>query len=271
MKSSDKLSTKNGKRSVILLSGYLALSIPINWIYHYFYIPPRPDWLDLLFFISSYLIIALLILEEKSSLDVSHIDKCSLFIFLVFGSLLRPIDTSSLFLQWFGFIVFCGIAFMLFISLRRNKFKLSETRMIGLWIFIGIIVGGGRLIIFAILGGSYDNFPGLSAETITRIIFYFIYQLGNTTISEEFIYRGFLWGIMLRYGYENKWILLISSILFTFSHVDFFMRRKILSIIGLFVFSLLVGLSAWKSRSLVPCLIAHALTNTIANIFIIYL
>ncbi|MEW6499308.1 MAG: hypothetical protein AB1589_43550, partial [Cyanobacteriota bacterium] len=192
-------------KTFILIAGYLIIRIPIIQIIVYYYKSVVPDWVELLFFISAYFIIALLIHEERDHLGDFHMDKLSLVVFLLFGAVLRIFE-ASLVVKCFGGLAFGLIALWLIIALRRSKVQLLGKQKMGFWIIAGFLVGAGPLIFSAILiliamlvsSGSrvspsslpFRSLLGLPSEGLYYIVFYFIDHLGNLAISEEPVFRG---------------------------------------------------------------------------------
>ena len=251
------------KKSLILIAVYLILVIPVNKFFQYLYVPPWPEWLSLSFYLSLYLIIGLLIYEERENLANSNIDKSFLILFLIFGSILRIMNSGNPIILCVGNLLFVLIAFWLFIVMRKSKPQFSHPRLMGVWLLIAILVGIWEVALFAGLGFFEDTLSGLLSKTTYNVVGYFFYSLGNPALSEEPVFRGFLWGIMRRFGYKEKTILCFQAILFTLAHFDFNSKQPVVVFfVGTLIFSVLVGFIAWKSRSVTPGLVAHALHNT---------
>jgi membrane protease YdiL (CAAX protease family) len=252
--------------SLYLLIGYFILIVLVNRMIQSYFQYELPEWLSLLYYFLSYLIVALLIWFEKYHLEESNIDIIYITIFILFGSIFRPIFVQTEFLVFFSRVPFIIIAVYLLLSLQKSSYILSKPNKLILWIAFGFLWGIGEWIIRVKSGFTFsrpDQPPLLlSFQPLIFFLNYFI----NTTLTEEAIFRGFLWSAIKRYGFSNSRILIIIAILFTFSHFYLFQTNSLFSYVYLFVFSLFAGLAAWKSHSVIPGMIAHALHNTIVSI-----
>jgi membrane protease YdiL (CAAX protease family) len=101
----------------------------------------------------------------------------------------------------------------------------------------------------------------------------FLYQLGYAAVTEEPLFRGFLWGYLRNLGWREVWIWLFQAGLFWLSHFYYFSRMPIsfwLVPIG----ALILGALAWRSRSIATSMAAHAamngLTQPLANLLLFY-
>jgi membrane protease YdiL (CAAX protease family) len=264
-----EIGSRSRKWSLILLTGYFLFVIPINWISQYFFKPPWPDWFHILLNISIYLIISLLIWVERHNLSENNIDKCSIFIFLIFGSILRPIYTANIFLKGITYITFLLISGSLFLALRRTKIELSNSRNLIFGIFLGSIWIIGEIVLWFVSSASPEKIPWFQVKWLPSFVLLFFHYLSSNSISEEPVFRGLLWGVLRRSNFTNKHIILIQATLFTIGHINLYLAKPISYYIGflggLFIFSLFQGFIAWKSQSIVPCYLIHAFHNTMGN------
>jgi membrane protease YdiL (CAAX protease family) len=254
----------------VLLFGLLFLRIVILGIIGSFI---HPDWLSPLFEVGTYLLTAIFIWWERSHLEEFHIDGIALILILT----LKPIQT--LILKYWHFntlltfpnplaIVLWIIPFILLIILILNKFKFPKIRLnILVWIIIGFISG----IVTDLITGypmSFQVNANLLPYTIKQFIstlspYLFIYQAGYAGISEEPLFRGILWGYLRRIGVSNLRILLIQTLLFMFGHIYYIKTAPFSLFIGVPIAAIVLGLLAWRSKSIATSIAAHATMNAI--------
>jgi membrane protease YdiL (CAAX protease family) len=251
------------KLTLLLIVCYLLISIPINWILQYFLGTPWPDWMLILLDLIDYIIISLLIWVERFHLEDYHIDFWSICLFLLFGSLLRPIYTHNPVVAFLSNISFIFIGVLLFLGLRKKHIRLSKSSRPFIWLLVGSIF---CLLEIFMITRVFMPLIGISVPASIPIVNYFsmfMFYLCNVAISEEALFRGFLWGTLYKFGYSLKKIFIIQAVLFTAAHIRFYQPEPIVAYLGIFGLSLLYGFLAWKSKSIFPSIITHAIHDTI--------
>lgn len=93
-----------------------------------------------------------------------------------------------------------------------------------------------------------------------------IIQIAYVAIYEEAIFRGFLWGYLEKKKWDNKWILVFQGILFWLLHLYYLPNSPIVFWISVPLVGLILGLVAWRSRSITTTIIIHALYNTLGRL-----
>jgi membrane protease YdiL (CAAX protease family) len=81
-------------------------------------------------------------------------------------------------------------------------------------------------------------------------------------LCEEFLYRGFVMGVLLRLGWRGWLVVMVSSILFGFAHA--YQGRS--GVIGTMVLGLLFAVVRLAYDSLVPVIVWHAVVDLVAGI-----
>ncbi|MDD5370609.1 MAG: CPBP family intramembrane metalloprotease [Anaerolineaceae bacterium] len=87
------------------------------------------------------------------------------------------------------------------------------------------------------------------------------YQLGYAAVSEEPIFRGFLWGYLRKSGYREVWIWLFIAGLFVLAHLNYLKTAPILFGFTVPLSALVLGWLAWRSRSNATSMVAHGVMN----------
>jgi membrane protease YdiL (CAAX protease family) len=117
-------------------------------------------------------------------------------------------------------------------------------------------------------GFTGHDYTALSSVT-TSTGAAFLYQLGFAAISEEPVFRGFLWGYLRRSGLREIWVWLAQAVLFMSAHLYFKDALPFNFWVVVPAAGLLLGLLAWRSRSIAAGMLAHAAYN--AGVYVILL
>lgn len=235
-------------------------------------------WLTPVYQIGTYLLTCCLIYWERKQLADFHIDRLALAIII----LLKPIQTiiltiwkmqydSLAFPKWPSLIIwFISLGLMIALLIDRPSLaKLSKNSY--KWFGIGIMVG---LFTELLLGypGSFQVdksqilSPSFLFVSIKEIPLLFLYQLGYAAVSEEPLFRGFLWGYLQKAGWKSVWIWLFQAVLFSIGHIYYLKRFPISFWIIVPVGALVLGGLVWRSKTISSSLAAHATLNALGNV-----
>lgn len=87
-------------------------------------------------------------------------------------------------------------------------------------------------------------------------------------ITEEFVFRGFLMGILCRLGFGRWRANLVQSIIFICAHWYWFAEKNLWGIVNVVVFAPLAGYITLKRKNLAGAFVLHVGEGSILNIFI---
>lgn len=219
-----------------------------------------------------YAITAAMMAVARKSFRDFRIDRLSIILFIVFGTVLRippPSAVASAIDP--TYYAFGLIALVLAVVVHRSrKIRGRWASTDWRWLVMGAFSGLVLVPVFAILG------PLFSGESIrlrpawpitTGALFLtFIYQMGHTAILEEPVFRGFLWGYLEQRRWHPAYIWQLQAALFWIAHLRYYERPFTLWV-ALPVGGLLFGWLSWKSRSISASLLAHAVYNTVGAFF----
>jgi len=264
----------------ILLGGLLFLRLPfLTGIAMFAF----PIWLMPVYEIGTYLLIACLIYLERKHLSDFHIDKLSLIIIIVF----KPMQTILLIIMgledrplalphWPSLLIWL-IAISLAVVLLRDRQDLPRFTIKSLgWFGIGLMVGLITVLLMAYPGTLQLN-PNQYASTSTFLIeikelpITFSYQLGFAAINEEPLFRGFLWGFLLKSGWKNIWICLFQAFLFVMGHFYNLHTYPVSFWVIVPFCALVLGAIVWRSKTISSSLAVHAIANALLFITSLYL
>jgi len=254
----------------LVLIGLLILRIPFSAGMRFFNI--QWVWEDTVYQIGTYLLTTFLIWWEWDNLAEYHLDTLAVIIIL----LLKPIQTLSAMLFGYGryFLPFPGIPSLmvwliaivctLAIWGKGSKLPGIKSKDIG-WLLFGMIVGLLTMIVLS-YPMSFQVREGTDRGNLLGTSLYFVYQIGQAAISEEPLFRGFLWGYLRKMKWREIWIWLFQASLFTFSHIYYLNTYPISLWIVIPVIALVLGWLVWRSRTITSSMVAHGMMNAIGNI-----
>lgn len=259
--------------AVMLILRLVVLGL-VAWL-----LKPTPAWLDPVYQTGTYLLTLFLIFWERERLADFHIGWLAVGIILIF----KPLET--LYLAIMGFeqklpMAFPGpwaltvwaaalvmTAWCFAAKPTFNKVSRGDRR----WFVLGLLAGAATAAVLsvpmALQLGMLDDTMQISQPTplfgllFSALVFDIPYQLGYAAVSEEPLFRGFMWGWLRRVGWKDHWIWLFQSGLFMLSHIYYIGRLPYSFWIVVPVGSLVFGWLAWRSRSIATSMAAHAALN----------
>lgn len=222
--------------------------------------------------LAEYVMIAAMIVVARKSLRDFRIDRLSVILFILFGSILRippQVELGSAFGPiYFVFgLTALGLGVVVFRS-RQNRAGLAG--MDWRWLVVGLLSGVVLALVLGTFGsvisrGSIRLQPAWPITT-GGLFLTFLYQMGHSAILEEPAFRGFLWGYLERHRLHPASIWQLQAVLFWLAHLRY-LDRPFTLWIALPVGGLVFGWLSWKSRSISASLLAHAAYNTIGAFF----
>ncbi len=265
----------------LLLAGLLVLRLPFLGGVRFF---ASPSWLSPAYQIGTDLLTAGLIWWERGRLTEFHIDGLALWIIL----LAKPIQTLYLTLVWHMnagayadplsfpnwpalccWVIAGGLAVALWLS-HQPWPKLSRPSFV--WAGLGILAGLLAAVLLALpMSLQVTDAPSFSSSVVRNALGVgapsFFYQLGYAAVSEEPLFRGFLWGYLRQAGWKNRWILLTQAGLFVLGHIYYLTAAPISFWMVVPLGALVLGGLVWRSKLLSSSLAAHATVNAIGYSF----
>ncbi|WP_420316768.1 CPBP family intramembrane glutamic endopeptidase [Ekhidna sp.] len=179
------------------------------------------------------------------------------------GSLIKY---GCIFLLVIVFIVARRVPMKTGLGLSRSKKSILEQIKISLFVFclIGLIpkVLFG-LWPYGLVGSGPSHWHILNGEWNFG---FWIYMLASSIIIppivEELFFRGFTLS-RFKDGFNYGYAILLMAIMFSTFHTQYFQLTtiSILSLISLFLGSIIFGYIKYYTGSILPCFIAHALAN----------
>jgi membrane protease YdiL (CAAX protease family) len=257
-----------------LLAGLLFLRLPFLGGIALF---ASPNWLDPTFQIGTYLLTACLIWWERDRLVDFHIDKLALSIIILF----KPIQTIILVIWDFNYLplafpnlpslAFWVISLGLFLAIWLSHAHLPKlSRLSSRWFGVGILVGFISTLIMAYpmsldIARSQIHFEPNIWVILLEAPRDFFYQLGYAAVSEEPLFRAFLWGYLHKAGWKTVWIWLFQAGLFMLGHIYYIPKYPFLFWLIVPLSGLILGALIWRSKTISSSLAAHATMNALGH------
>jgi membrane protease YdiL (CAAX protease family) len=268
----DRATKSTDRILFILIISYLFVRvIIITWLQRIFK-GTMNDWMILFIEFIMYLITVMLFIFGRRNLSHFNIDKLSFVLFILFGTLLRTSSTGNFsIIEIFFYFMFFSVTIYLIVKVRLSGSELKRWEIKDLkWILIGIAVGIGFSLLIAtpryITSQFTPDFISIEPQNVGQFIMAFVHSFGHSSIMEEPVFRGFLWGYLRNRGWNSKWIWLTQAGLFWLAHLRY-IDRTYTFWFTVPVSGLLLGWLAWKSRSITPSMITHTLYNATSVFF----
>jgi membrane protease YdiL (CAAX protease family) len=257
--------------AIILL---LILRIPYSIILTYTS-ADNTGWGPAFFQLVTYVLTIFLIWWERQDLREMYIDTLAVLLIVLFKPLQTliliywGIDTPITFPHPAGLLIWvAAVALIICLWRTMNKPALISNPL-NLWPIAGLLVG----IAFSAMVnlGSFFHIqelvpqPSVTASTGLALS----YQIGFAAVSEEPLFRGFLWGYLRRLGWSDTRSWILQAALFMLAHLYFINALHFQFWILVPAAGLILGLLAWRSRSIAPGMLAHAAYNAGAYILLL--
>lgn len=156
---------------------------------------------------------------------------------------------------------------------RSFGFRLAEARVLWWSLCLGLAVSGLLHWLAMLMGVQETAMAGLAAWQV--ILFFWV----AAPVQEEVIFRGLLQGT-LQQGFPGfipvaRWrfsvAAVVSAVAFALVHLALFTvgassGTAVFAVVSALILGLLAGQLRWKSGSLVPCFVIHALFNITGSI-----
>jgi len=235
-------------------------------------------WVIPVYEVGTYFLVAVLLVWERQALTEYHITPLAIWIIILFRpleTLYYPIlvnktDSPMAFPRLPSLLIFI-IALGLFIHFRPHLLNgKADQRQDWKWILIGGAVGLAMAIITSFpLSYQFGPFdPNNKNFALSSLLYGLIgipQQIGYAAVSEEPVFRGFLWGYLRRNGWRDQWIWLFQAGLFVLAHLYYFNTAWISFLFLIPLSGLVLGWLAWRSRSIATSMVAHGIFNSLGS------
>jgi len=218
-----------------------------------------------------FILIILLVITNSGSLEMYNIDKITLICILL--SILIPryslLELPKLLIQIFYWI--SGIGLLVYFIKRLLPVTPLRIRLF-YWIIISVIASIIISIPLTLLTRNIYHQPNILYDSGKMIVsglmipIYSLYFFSISILSEEIVFRGFLWGVLRECQISEKRIFIISSFLFWISHINYYDRPFSFWIVVPLV-SMFLGWITYKSKSCSPPFFGHVIINAVKVAF----
>ena len=256
---------------LLLLSGLIFLRFPFIILMSYHKIRILVSVAHDIYYNGTYLITAVLIILKRDSLSDYNIDLFSLFILIIApvaeilsGYLLTKAAITGT-IQPNSFKIAVSILLLLTLLLARPKLRKKSIKETLLWLLIAVIAG----LCAGVLMGIGLSIQGEGRNPNHPSIYYFlgsfIIQLSNAAVTEEPLFRGFLWGLLKKTNWKDSQICLFQAALFILGHIYYLGKYNYSFFVIVPISALILGLLVWRSKSIGTSMVTHGLINSVAD------
>lgn len=269
------------------LLGLLILRIPFLGGLEFFNVQWK--WINTIFQIGTYLLTTFLVWWELENLAEYHMNTFVVMLIMIF----KPIQTL-LVAVWGGnkydlafpttpglMIWLIAVVFAIGIWWKRSKLPRGQPIKVG-WLFMGILAGLLAAIClsypmslqiaarpdfaYLVYGGS-ASIKNAAKDMLGGTPLDFLFQVGYAAVTEEPLFRGFLWGYLRKLKWREIWIWLFQAGLFMLGHIYYLNNSPFSFWIIVPAGGLLLGWLAWRSRTIASSMMAHGAMNATAYTF----
>ncbi|OKY25614.1 CPBP family intramembrane glutamic endopeptidase [Thalassotalea sp. PP2-459] len=106
-----------------------------------------------------------------------------------------------------------------------------------------------------------DFLDRLSDSALTLLLGFIVICLIGPVL-EEIVYRGILFTVLQRTGMHTSLVLIITTSIFTFIHVQYDAQQ----LAFIFIYGLLLGIIRYKTNNILLCIAIHMIHN-VYNLF----
>jgi len=237
------------------------------------------------FEVSTYFLTACLIWRERERLADFNINTLAIAIIILFKPIetivwlflalpqVSPAFTHPLSLTIWTIVMSLAIwiiAIGLLVALRRSHTRLPKIQTPS---FRWFIIGAAVCVVNGLLSGYPMSFQIDKSELMAgkpelllgllMVVISFVNQVGAAAVTEEPAFRGFLWGHLRKMNWPEGWIWLFQAGVFWLVHIYHLRSAPFSFWIVVPKDALILGLLAWRSRSIVASIAAHAAGNAL--------
>lgn len=254
---------------ITLMTGLFLLRFPLLIIVSFVPMNVDRNVIFVIFMNGTYLLTSFVLILERDRLAEL---KFNLFAAVIFvgASIIRIFAyqglriTTAFWDLWFpaGLSVLMGI----FFAFNYKRLHKDNVRYYIKWIIVSALVGALMAIISSTVDVMIDPQARSSMQaTFTVLVGAFFIQIANAAVSEEPLFRGFLWGYLEKKGWRQKRILFFQAGLFCLGHI-YYLPDNPIYFLWAFIIPLFLGLLVMKSKSVGSSMIAHGIVNSLSDL-----
>lgn len=258
---------------IIFVALLVILRFPLTIAYCYDVIKLSGYVFNTIFINLTYVLTISLIIYERKNLSKFNITTSTIILLGVMPFIAFTLrfwssrwfeKTSFDFLNYVS-LIFAGILLILFFTSKLTLTKENIKKTLVNTIFVLIMA----CITIIIMSGisSIGKFKDLE---FSKILPAFVFQVYMAAMSEEPLFRGFIWGYLRDFKWKEFYILIFQSALFMFGHIYYFTAflsgtMPIFIFIRTFIAAFIFGLMVMKTKTISSSIITHGLINSICQ------
>ncbi|HAL17688.1 MAG TPA: hypothetical protein DCP32_13380 [Anaerolineaceae bacterium] len=231
------------------------------------------SWVAPTYEVGTYLLTAILLIWESHSLPDYHITNFVIWLVILFKPLetiylsnLARLNSPLAFPKIPGLLIWL-IALGLLWHFRTRLFTKGAVQKQDLrWVLLGALGGLVAVLIIAYPMSFQVSPPDPRGKySVLSVLINGLktipYQIGYAAVSEEPVFRGFLWGYLRKNGWRDVWIWLFQAGLFSLAHLYYINTAPISFWFIVPLLALVQGWLVWRSRSIATSMVAHGVAN----------
>lgn len=258
---------------IIIMVGLITLRFPFLFAAKYNIIKIPQNTTLMIFGNITYLLSAVLIIYERKRLSNFNIDIFSIFLFIgipiltPFMNMIIRYFNPLLKLNFSIFQIVLALLLCVFLIVFPPKLDRKSFKKIVTWFFISIVIGLIISIIFAYLicRQKHVGFVLRYGYELPLVLSLFMQQIRTAAISEEPLFRGFIWGYLNEKKWKWHWIWIFQTLLFMIAHLYYVPDSLYSFFLIVPISGLILGYIAGRSKSIGNSMICHGLINSVSS------
>ena len=253
-------------KSLLIIIVLLLLRFPLLILGGFNIVPETMAFV--IYLCATYLFTGIFIYLKRNTLAQYNITPIALIIFFIapIAAIIAGRDNDPT--LWVRVIM--SALFLIFLF-TKGKYRFNFTKVAVKKTILDILFTVLLCVVVPVLIHAIRGFPTVDVSDSERpllIGFFFPYiwffQLSSAAISEEPLFRGFIWGYLKNKGIKDPWICVIQALLFWAGHI-YYIGTGINFWIVHPLFAIFIGLLVWKTRSITHTMIFHSCVNTFVD------
>lgn len=222
-----------------------------------------PDWVAYWYNSIAYILTGTIVWLNKHRLTALNIDRPFIVALIVGGALYALRATPNNVGVLVG--ITSGLIYWGYIN-HQFVFKnpVSYPRGTGLLILLSILLALAPILLFRAALKSPLNLQ-IFITTFLGVLQSYL----ALNVFEEVIFRGALWAFLRNLGLRERAAFFVQAFLFWIAHHEYLLQnQQYVFWVSVPCIAILLGLLAWRSKSLTPSLIGHFLFNFIGQLLL---
>lgn len=216
-----------------------------------------------------YFCVVIIILSAGKNIGDYYLDRFSLLLLIIFPGFFSSVpDEVQGILMIIIFLVPVFASLVLFRHVRRTEsFRKGNLKDLLKYLLLGISIALFLFLLLIVFGFNY-KISNLNQIDVLTFVGYLFNNLSLSATIEEFLFRGFVLGYLLHKTKLQPFLAILSqALLFWVPHLHQYQNPFLLQL-SIPIFGFVMGWFTYKTANITTGIIAHAIYNSLIDIFL---